>query len=183
MVIETDNVDDLVDELRIGGELEGVLQAIKAFGDKPGPPALHGRLIDSQIGRGLPIRPTLRATQHYLHSQRQVLGALGGSGPPGQLDPPGLRQNQVGLRPVDTGRVLQPGHPPRGELPAPLGHRLGLDPDSPRDTRVRHTLHARQNDPGRSAGRRSGNPARRTSSARSSSDSTIATTEGPGCDI
>ena len=35
----------------------------------------------------------------------------------------------------------------------------------------------------RSARRRSGSPARRTSSARSSSDSTITAAEGPGCDM
>ena len=124
------------------------MQAVQAAGDEPGPPALHSRLIHPQIRGGLLIRPALRAAQHDLRSQRQVLGSLRAPGPPDQLSPFRLIQHQVRLLPSDRRSVLKPGQPPRGELAPPLGHRLDRHPQRLRSPRVRHPPGTRQDDPG-----------------------------------
>ncbi len=112
------------------------MQPVEAFGDEPGPPAVHGRPVDAEVGRGLLVRPALRAAQHDLGSQREELGGLRPPRPLRQLPPLDLVQDQVGLRPPDPAGVLKPGHPRCGESPTPLAHRLGLDTNDPCDTCV-----------------------------------------------
>jgi len=156
-----------------------IMQALQAPGDEPGPPAIHRRLIHTQISCGLLVCPALRAAQHDLRPQRQVLGSLRPPGPGDQLRPLTLLQHQVSFTPADRRGVLKPGQPLRGELTPPLGHRLDRHPQRLRSPGIRHPLSTCQDDPGPVSPPAPGNPARRTNSARSSSDSTICTAEGP----
>ena len=109
-----------------------VLQPVQPPLHEPDPPALHGRLVDAQVHRGLPVRPALRAAQHDLGPQREVLRGLRTPGPARQLVRIGVAEDQVGLRTTDTARILQAGQSVGRELTTPLAYRLGLDVNKPR---------------------------------------------------
>jgi len=111
------------------------------------PPPLHRRLIHPQIGRGLLVRPALRAAQHDLRPQCQELGGLRTPGPPDQLDPLRVGQDQVSFAPADRRSILQPGQPLHRELAPPLRHRLDRHPQRLCRPGIRHPLRTRQDDP------------------------------------
>jgi hypothetical protein len=113
------------------------------------PPEAHGRLINPYVGGDLLVRTALRAGQHDLRAQRQILGGLRPPGlptaPAGPVRPPPAPARLSGARSAPR--------PParsafRGELTPPLRHRPDRHPQFPGSIRVGDPLRARQDDPG-----------------------------------
>ena len=129
VVVEADDVDDLVHELRIGGQLEGVLQVGLEVEPPPDPPDRRLRQAAARGHRGpRPVRRVRRGLLQRRH--HHVLDLV----------------EQDRRRPARARLVDQTLEPVRHEPGTPAGHRPWRHPQLGGDLLVRQPVGAAQHD-------------------------------------
>lgn len=129
-MIQADDVDDLRDELRVGGELEGILQVRLEIELLPDPP--DGGLRQPGAGRHGGTRPVrVLARSGFQRRDDNVLDLV----------------EQDGRRPPRPRLVGQTLQPPLDEPGPPAVHRLLTHPEFGRHLLVRPALRTPQHDP------------------------------------
>jgi hypothetical protein len=127
--VQPDDVGDLRDQLRVGGELEGLaaprLDAVVA----PGP--RHRGVGDPQ-----PVGQQSRRPVRHPELLRRRLQCRGHN-----------RAVIDRARPAGAGSVVQPGQAANGVPPPPQRHGRQTHPDQPRDLHIRRSVRGQQHNP------------------------------------
>ena len=128
--VQAHDVADLVNQQRVGGDLE-VLGPPGLQAEGP-PDAVHGRRGDAYLPGQLPFRPVRGPFRHLFQGAHHHLLDLGVGD--------GARHSRPGL-------VAEPVQPAGQEPGPPLRHGDPADPQPRRDGRIVPALSARQHDP------------------------------------
>jgi len=128
--VEPDDIDDLADQLRVGGELE---RLNPPWRDAVVTPRLrHGPVTDPQVPAQESARPVGQPVLLRRRLERRGDDVA-------VIDRPRATRARI---------IVQPRDPLRGVPIAPVDHRRARHPDLHRDRRVRLTVCGQQHDPG-----------------------------------